>query len=29
MITTYGTRENQYFDELISRQLTMDTLFES
>ncbi len=29
MITTYGTRGNQYFDELISRQLTMDTLFES
>ncbi len=29
MITTYGTRENQYYDELISRQLTMDTLFES
>ncbi len=27
MITTYGTKENQYYDELISNQLTMDVLF--
>ena len=27
MVTTYGTKENQYFNELISEQLTMDVLF--
>lgn len=27
MITTHGTKENQYYDELISQQLTMDALF--
>lgn len=27
MITTHGTKENQYYEELISSQLTMDDLF--
>ena len=29
MITTYRTKENQHYDELISQQLTMDALFKS
>jgi hypothetical protein len=29
MVTTHGTKKNNYYEELIDQQLTMDSLFVS